>query len=172
MEEPNDPIDIKEFKIKLEIPDGYEFGGVVDNKVVLMPKQLKYPKAYEECCKVLGIDSDNYLSIRNLYRDDGDEEKTDYESDLLDKFDHLWELTICRDAYWKIAGEQMGLDEPWKPDWNDTNTQKYCIYYVGNEIKKQPMMEVHHFLAFPTAEMRDIFYANFKKLIEACKDFL
>lgn len=138
----------------------------------------QYPKTYEECCKVLGIDSDNYLSIRNLYRDDGDKETTDYESDLLtkrcilEKFDHLWELTICRDAYWKIAGEQMGLDKPWKPDWLDISTYKYCIYYVGDEIKKQPMSEVHHFLAFPTKEMSGVFFENFKELIESCEYFL
>lgn len=132
----------------------------------------QYPKTYKECCKVLGIDSDNYLSIRNLYLDDGNEETTNYEDDLLGEFDYLWKLTICRKAYWKIAGEQMGLGKPWKPGWLDTNTQKYCIYYVGDEIKKQPMLEVHHFLAFPTKEMSDEFHENFKDLIEQCKELL
>lgn len=161
---------------KITPPENYLIGKVttVDNGLLVefVKKRPQLPKTYEECCKVLGIDPDNFLSIRNLYRDDGEEETTDYESDLLEKFDHLRELTICRKAYWKIAGEQMGLDKPWKPDWLDTNTQKYCIYYVGDEIKKQPMLEVHHFLAFPTKEMSDEFFENFKELIESCEEFL
>lgn len=108
----------------------------------------QYPKTYVECAKI--------LERFSAYNIDG------YKNELLVK---LQELFICRDAYWKIAGD-------WKPDWLDTNTQKYCIYYVGDEIKKQPMLEVHHFLAFPTAEMRDAFFEYFKELIESCKDFL
>lgn len=115
----------------------------------------QYPKTYIECAKILDCFSAAYI--------DG------YKNELLGK---LQELLICRDAYWKIAGEQMELGKPWEPDWLDTNTQKYCIYYVGDEIKKQPMLEVHHFLAFPTKEMSDIFFENFKERIEVCRDFL
>ena len=28
----------------------------------------------------------------------------------------LQKLIICRDVYWKIYGEQMGLGKPWEPD--------------------------------------------------------
>ena len=90
----------------------------------------------------------------------------------LSQLNGLFRLLMCRDAYWKIAGKQLGLDKPWKPEWTNTNSNKYCIYYVGDEIKKQPMLEVHHFLAFPTPEMRDAFYDNFKNLIEQCKELL
>ena len=143
-----------------ECPEGYIFkdenGNVINaTKIVLEKKKKEYPKTYEECCKILDWNHRDY-------------DRVGYKFDLLCK---LQALLLCRDAYWKIASEEMGLDKPWKPDWLDTNTQKYCIYYVGNEIKKQPMMEVHHFLAFPTAEMRDAFYENFKELIENCKDF-
>lgn len=117
----------------------------------------KYPKTHEDCIKV--------LQISNVER------PIAYGYKYLE-IEALQLLLICRNAYWKIAGEQMGLGKPWEPDWLDTNTQKYCIYYVGNEIKKQPMLEVHHFLAFPTAEMRDAFYNNFKELIEQCKELL
>ena len=127
-------------------------------------RKKEYPKTYEECCKVLGVDPDNFLSIRNLYREDGDEESTDYERDLLGKFDYLWELRICRDAYWKIAGEEMGLGKPWEPD---SDTRCYVIsrdsaYGWGS----------FHILEFPTPEMRDAFYENFKEKIEQCKELL
>ena len=152
------PITIEE-QIKIDIPKGYKFANVDNQQVVFEKIKPQYPKTYEECCKVLFLNSIELGKVLT----------SGYNCELLKK---LGELLICRDAYWKIAGQEMGLDKPWEPDWLDTNTQKYCIYYVGNEIKKQPMLEVHHFLAFPTAEMRDIFYVNFKDLIEACKDFL
>ena len=116
----------------------------------------KYPKTYEAC----KIQIHESFGIRQILG---------YKFYLIEKFQ---QLLICRDTYWKIAGEQMGLGKPWKPDWTNTNRNKYCIYFVGDEIKKQPMLEVHHFLAFPTAEMRDTFYENFKDLIEQCKEFL
>lgn len=138
---------------KWDLPVGYEFqdkeGNVINTDAIkLVKKQPQYPKTYEECCKVMDIDSDNYLSISNLCFDDSDELTTEYERDLLDELTYLWELKICRDAYWKIAGEQMGLGRPWEP------------------------MFLKPFLNFPTKEMRDTFFKNFKDLIEKCKTFL
>lgn len=111
----------------------------------------QYPKTYDECVDMFNctVETVNLTTIAALRK-----------------------LIYCRNAYWKIAGEQIGLGKPWEPDWLDTSTQKYCIYYVGDEIKKQPMMEVHHFLAFPTKEIRDMFYENFKELIKSCEEFL
>ena len=137
---------------KITAPENYLIGKVtkVDNGVLVefVKKQPQYPKTYEECCKVMGIDSDNFLSIRNLYLDDGEEVTTNYEQDFLDVLESLRQLKICRDAYWKIAGEQMGLGMPWEP------------------------MFSNPFLNFPTDEIRDAFYENFKDLIEDCKMFL
>ena len=157
-------------------PNGYEFrdenGNVINaQKIVLEKKKKEYPKTYEECCKVLGINPDNYLSIRNPFYDDGDEDTTNYEQDLLGIFDSLWELKICRDAYWKIAGEEMGLGKPWSPSDSDYVTGRYCIFvYRGNIICSTPAQDC--ILTFPTEEIRDAFYENFKSEIEICKEFL
>jgi len=158
------------------LPQGYQFkdenGNVINaTKIVLEKKKKEYPKTYEECCKVLGVDPDNYLTIRNVYRYDGEEETTDYERDHLGKFDSLWELRICRDAYWKIAGEEMGLKGPWEPDWN-TKELKYIIYYENDKLWFNDEISRNTTLAFPTEEMRDEFYENFKKEIEICKELL
>lgn len=143
-------------EIKLDIPDGYEFFGIDDdNKVVLTKKQPQYPKTYVECAKILDCFSAAYI--------DG------YKNDLLEK---LQELLVCRDAYWKIAGEQMGLSEPWKPDWLNTEQDKYVLYTHNNIICLNRFVLGHNVLAFPTAEMRDAFLENFKELIELCKDLL
>lgn len=43
-------IDYNNGLVGYEIPAGYEFDTVIDNKVVLKPIKPQYPKTYEECC--------------------------------------------------------------------------------------------------------------------------
>jgi hypothetical protein len=111
----------------------------------------KYPSSYEECCFILN----EYSNQPNI---------TGYKYELLDNFR---KLIICLNAYWKIAGKQMGLDAPWKPDWNDEKQDKYGLY---NEVKYTIINPA--IFVFPTEEMRDAFYENFKNLIKKCKKFL
>ena len=66
----------------------------------------------------------------------------------------------------------MGLGKPWKPNLQDKKETKYVITNVGNNIAFTNYLEYNVILAFPEEEMRDIFYENFKKLIEQCKEFL
>ena len=124
----------------------------------LTPKP-QYPKTYEECYDILGL----------LKPSDDDSNIFGYNTPLLSKFQ---KLLICRDAYWKIAGEQMGLDKPWKPDWDNENEFKYSLYYFRNRIVYDYSLFSPTILAFPTEEMRDAFYENFKDLIESCKELL
>ena len=161
--EPKAPIlsnryDYAEGKCGYVIPDCYEFDYIKEGfqtEIILKPKKPTYPKTYVECAKILDCFSAGYI--------DG------YKNNLLEK---LQELLICRDAYWKIAGEQMGLGKPWKPDWNDV-CDKYTIYVVyGNEIWRDIGQTINTLLAFPTMEMRDAFFENFKGLIEQCKELL
>lgn len=160
---------------EIKLPDGYIFkdenGNIINaTKIVLEKKEKKYPKTYKECCEILGVDSDNFLAITNCY--EGEVETTDYERVLLSKFASLWGLRICRDAYWKIAGEEMGLGKPWEPDWKKGNQSKYCICNISGDIKKISSIFDNVILSFPTEEMRDAFYENFKELIENCKELL
>ena len=178
----NDFMDMLNNEIKL--PDGYIFkdenGNIIDTSKIVLEKKEKeypktykekeYPKTYEECCKILGVDPDNFLTITNCY--DGEVETTDYERGLLSKFASLWRLSICRDAYWKLAGEKMGLGQPWEPDWKDTYQKKWTITFYQDWIHLTNDPNVHFFLTFPTEEMRDAFYENFKELIECCKELL
>ena len=89
----------------------------------------------------------------------------------------LWIINNCivlflTDAYWKIAGEQMGLGKSWGPDWEDAELKKYCIYYGDGNIQEGTWTIHNSILAFPTEEIRDAFYDNFKELIESCKELL
>ncbi len=154
------------------ILDDYEIK-VRDGKTYAVKKKPKYPTTYKECCITLGIDPDNYITIRNSYCDDGEETITDYEDTLKDNFDNLWELIICRDAYRKIYSEQMGLDKSWEPNYISlVNNEYFTIHTFNNEITKSGTSHRNAILSFPTEELRDIFFENFKDLIEHCKKLL
>ena len=129
-----------------------------NGKFYIIKKQPKYPKTYEECCKVLGY-SGNYNLILT----------TDVDNKL---FNALYRLKVCRDAYWNIAGEQMGLGKSWEPDWLNFEQDKYVLYTHNNAICSNRYVLGHNILAFPTEEIRDAFYENFKELIENVKELL
>lgn len=143
--------------------EGYQFkdenGNVINaTKIVLEKKKKEYPKTYEECCEVLGYDDRETYCVCHT----GANERL---------FESLYRLKVCRDAYWKIAGEEMGLRKPWELDWSDTSI-KYCLERDFGVINKNVSNHKGHTFAFPTEEMRDAFYENFKKLINECKELL
>lgn len=164
----NLPSDMLNNEIKL--PDGYIFkdenGNIINStKIVVEKKKKVYPKTYEECCKILGVDPNNFLGITNCYY--GEVETTNYERGLLNNIAALWYLRICRDAYWKITDD-------WKEKRKD-ESMHYAIYStLSGEVVKHTTINcsANYLLDFPTAEMRDAFYENFKELIERCKELL
>ena len=136
------------------VPNGYELQE--DGYFSWVEKKKEYPKTYCECKDILGL------------WDIDDTERGYYKTDLIDK---LQMLLICRDAYWKLYGDEMGLGKPWGPDWLGDNL-KPCIGTASNEIIKCTSYSDNTILAFPTEEMRDAFYENFKEEIESCKELL
>jgi hypothetical protein len=140
-----------------KIPDGYETFSVKDDVIILKPKKQTYPKNYIECYEVLNISIDN-------------DKVKGYNSFLLENFQTLM---VCRNAYWKIAGDEMGLGKPWEPNWNDTTQNKYGIHTVENQIRNINLKILKNLvLVFPTIELRDEFYHNFSEIIENCKELL
>ena len=149
---------------EFNLPEGYEFkdenGNVINaTKIVLEKKKKEYPKTYEECNRIMGVELWNTL---------WGEDSTEYEEQMEDLIDAFIRLKVCRDAYWKIAGEEMGLGKPWEP----TMETVYCISRNDNVIKCSYRGGKSNILEFPTEEMRDAFYENFKELIENCKELL
>lgn len=118
-------------------------------------KKPKHPKTFEECL--------NMLYCKSVLKP-----IIGHKAKLLF---NLEKLLICRDAYWKIVGEQMGLGKLWEPNWNE-ETDKFTISNKCNKIYLNNTAWYAEVLSFPTAEMRDAFYKNFKDLIEQCKELL
>lgn len=77
-------------------------------------------------------------------------------------------LLVCRDAYLKIIGKQMGLDKPWEPDWSDLKQIKYSITTNKGDIVKKEVTTSNKILVFPTEEMQNTFYCN-NNLMELIK---
>ena len=158
-------------KLKHEVilPEGYIFkdesSNIINATKIILEKKEKYPKTYEECCKILGVNSDNFLTITNYY--DGEVETTNYERGLLNNIAALWYLLICRDAYWKIADD-------WKEKRKEESRRYVIDSTLSGKVEKCTMIDctANDLLDFPTKEMRDVFYENFKELIERCKELL
>ena len=132
-------------------------------------QQSKYPKTYEECCYVLGFENTE-LVFEDDYRNINPPKEQWKRLGLINQFN---KLLICRDAYWKIAGEEMGLGKSWRLSIGKPfyylyyNRQRYCIRKdYADDIQGNVI------LPFPTEEMRNAFFENLRELIEECKELL
>lgn len=149
--------DWNNFKDRYDIPDDYHFvdknGNEINiSEIVLEKKKKEYPKTFEECVHVLEGEIRTSLEQMNTFR----------------------KLIDARNAYWKIAGEEMELGRPWDVKYGCGEWGYWIAYDVNaNKIYCQDSrILVNHLLVFPTAEIRDAFYEHFKDLIEECKELL
>lgn len=123
-----------------------------DGKWFVVKKEKEYPKTYEECYQITGLSKTS-----DIYG---------YKNGLLFEFQ---KLLIARDAYWQIAGDEMGLGKPWEPS---KDKMVYSIYRHSNEIETDFFSGESVTFEFPTEKMRDDFKKNFDKDIEFCKELL
>lgn len=156
------------------LPEGYQFvdenGNVINaTKIVLEKKKKEYPKRYEECCYVLRFENTEMV-FEDDYRDINPPKEQWKRLGLMNQF---YQLLICRDAYWKIAGEEMGLGKPWESVYKSLEDNHYfTICTFNSKIECSATAHRNTILAFPTEEIRDAFYENFKELIESVKELL
>lgn len=77
----------------------------------------------------------------------------------------IQELIICRDAYWKLEGN-------WTPNHKDIKEKKHCIVTRRDKVSVATTTGTSRLLEFPTSEMAEMFYKNFKGHIDFCKEFI
>lgn len=147
---------------------------IIDGKYYAVRKKPTYPKTYEECWKVFDLKHNLSLWWNAYDAHFGIVSKLPKELlGIKENIESLSKLLVCRNVYWKLYGEEIGLDGSWEPDWNDNNQPKFGIYNVQNDIRTINLRVLKNLiLVFPTEEMRDAFYGNFKDLIEICKELL
>ena len=96
-------------------------------------KISKYPTSYDECCEVLGCKA-NYFFTDFSYNG-LNIEISNYENKIDDLLQNFRKLRYCRDAYWEIAGDEMGLGKPWEPE-NPSKQYVFVIENVEGKIQK------------------------------------
>lgn len=117
-----------------------------NGKLYAIRKHLYYPSTHDECLNILRKESGEEIVIL---------EKT---------INLLYQLILYRNAYWNIAGD-------WIPEFK-FGKKKYCIMTKDNKVISATVEETNRILVFPTEEMRDVFYNNFKDLIETNKEWI
>ena len=155
--------DYSEGRCGYKIPEGFEFDKVENGEIILKPKKKEFPKTYGECCEILGFsrEGDIVYSGQWIYG-------YEYLGRHLKVLQSFSKLLICRNAYWKLADD-------WEPGWNGYNGDsglKYCIFQHGAALRLGDTISRGCILMFPTEEMRDTFFENFKDLICECKELL
>ena len=155
--------DYSEGRCSYKIPEGFEFDKVENGEIILKPKKKELPKTYGECCEILGFsrEGDIVYSGQWIYG-------YEYLGRHLKVLQSFSKLLICRNAYWKLADD-------WEPGWNGYNGDsglKYCIFQHGAALRLGDTISRGCILMFPTEEMRDTFFENFKDLICECKELL
>lgn len=141
-----------------------------DNYELFSNREL--PKTYEECCKILDFCGEYFFTTyeEGIHLPENDNIAKIHQT--LKSTSVLTKLIICRNAYWKIYGEENGLGKPWEPDWRK---KRYIIYRNQDNIiggYREAGFVEHHIFEYPSKEMRDAFRENFGPDFEICKEFL
>lgn len=146
----------------LKLPDNINInsGGIGSAEFIGWYENPPYPKSYEECCKVLGFEHDGDIVYSGKWLCGND-----YLEKQLKEIRQINKLFTCLNAYRKLAGEQLGLDDSWEPSEHEI---AYNIRYLSGEIITGDEYGKHYVLEFPTKQLRDVFLENFKELIENC----
>lgn len=136
-----------------------EFKNRFNSKFNKTGKNLIFPKTYKECCEILNCKSEFYTEYLN--NENEDIIITDYEDETDNLLLNFRKLKYCRDAYWKLINSIP------------KDAFRYCITCCNEKIiKHESISENNYFLIFPTEEICNEFYENFKQLIESCKELL
>lgn len=165
-----------EKETRITAPEGCEIEKVeiVDSVAVVTfkEKEQKLPKSFEEFCVMFPglflvpfafkpkcdpldgriiIPQVNISSIMADFTED---------PEISDAIIALLKLILLRNCY----------NGDWAPDWDDEESYKYTIFFVGGEIKVDKWTSVAVTpLYFRTADLRDEFLCYFRPLIEKLK---
>jgi hypothetical protein len=154
---------------EITLPDGWVIDKQIGNKLILKESKPELLDTWEKCFEklnskhTLGYINPNSIFIHFFGRTETSSFNAkafpeEYAKPML----ALMQLLVCYKAW---IGD-------WKPDWEDVNSRKYCIYSKCDEILTTTTITIQHTLAFPTSDIRDKFLEIFKDLIGQAKPLL
>lgn len=153
-------------ELKIEVPAGYEIDreNSTFEKIVFKKVERELPKSWEE------------LKIMNgFYVSSGSNVQTFISHIISDNNKNMFPTRVEAEACLALAQLCQLRDRyngGWKPDWEDTNEQKYVIIIHTGRIQVETFFSIQHLLTFKTEELRDKFLENFRDLIETAKPLL
>ena len=150
---------------KITVPEGME----IDKEkstfecIVFKAKKDKLPRTWKSLYKIKGWYINTESNIREIDLSFIiNNEKNVYPTKELAKASlALTQLLQLRDRY----------NDGWVPDWT-MNSNKHCIFIGKNGFVCDYIFNVPKVFAFKTKELRDVFFENFKELLEIAKPLL
>jgi hypothetical protein len=155
-------------EVKIQVPQGYEIDKENSTFELIKFKKIekKFPKSWEELGEItgyfidlgsdvvaVGVATTEYPSNKNIF---ATEEQAKVAIALA-------QLSQLKKVYREIEGGEI--------DWA-SNSSKYTISFRKEGIEADWTIGVSTFLAFNKAETRDLFFENFKDLIEQAKPLM
>ena len=136
----------------VEVNLGNEYEVVQENgKTFIKRIRPKFPKTINECVDLFHSRMDDVSIISN------------YENMQEELSSNIKKLMYCRDAYWTVLN--------WVPNLDD-DAEKFVIQNVNHKVDFSTTTHINKFLMFPDVYSRNLFYDNFKELIDNCLPFI
>lgn len=154
-------------EMKIDVPAGYEIDKEKSTfeKIVFKKVERELPKSWEDLKFVNGF------YVCGLSRIEKVRHNSTAISNNKNIFPTREEAEACL-ALSQLCQLRDRYNGGWKPDWEDTNEQKYVIIIHTGRIQVETFFSIQHLLTFKTEELRDKFLENFKDLIEIAKPLL
>ena len=155
--------------IEIDVPDGYKAVYKEDTQKIEMVCAT-LPKSWREFCDMFPKKTgEYYISSNSHILDTGEGERlSSMHRNLLsnkktaEAFLALMQLIQLRDCY----------RQGWKPDWEDDNMKKHCIFRRGGDIIRDWTIDEQRVLSFQSKEISEKFRKNFRELIEIAKELI
>lgn len=156
-------------EVKINIPEGYVIDKENSTFECIKFKRKELPKTWEEFCDNSHIKEGEFFvdalcrinEAGKGPRDPITAANTLPNKEYAKAIIALCQLIQLRDCY----------NDGWQPDWESFET-KYSICIDQNRVMLTPTYKISHLLTFRTPIIREMFYMNFKDIIEKAKILL
>ena len=154
-------------ELKIQIPEGYEIDKEKSTfeKIVFKKKKNTKPRSWEEYLELntgfdgAGIDWNcGGVQTTGLHHRGKAIVPTEYGAPFI----AMMQLMSLRQAW---IGD-------WKPDWEDYNNYKYCVFGSKTNFYIKILTSARNPLSFPTEEMATDFMNCFRDLLEIAKPLI
>lgn len=160
-------------KVTVLVPEGKKAVQITDKDgnicIMWVDAEPTRSKSWEEYCE-------NHPTVKEEYRLNSVNGETIPERNVRRRrYPALLETKEDTEALLALIKLKRLRDEwldGWKPDWNNKNQVKYCVFYKGNTLFVGAFYVDHVFLAFPADDMATSFRERHRNLIEQAKPFL